>query len=177
MEDLRYKIESLSRQLTDISKDKFDSCISPSNKKYLQVVTHNSSLLYDNLCLTQKVDRLQHKLKRHKLKHTRSDPTPAIITNTEQSPITQENQHEIIKIFERKKTTGTPLVTFLKDEDVKLKKKHRSVTKLKLSSPNDSKLTVFQVSELQSPTSSTSCKVTRKRSRSAPKIIQTSNME
>ncbi|XP_044260340.1 coiled-coil domain-containing protein 39-like [Tribolium madens] len=137
--DLRTKIETLTSELKQILDTKFEAPLSPSNKKYLQLVNQNSSLVYENLYLQMQIDNWNAKT-RHKSEGT------------------------IVKLYEREKRPDIPTVTILNEKEVG----RLSERKIKLPLINDSKLEVFQVSELGS---CDSVKV-KKRSRSAPRIIQ-----
>ncbi|XP_015839098.1 coiled-coil domain-containing protein 39 [Tribolium castaneum] len=140
--DLKTKIETLTAELKQILDMKFAAPLSPSNKKYLQLVNQNSSLVYENLHLQMQVDHLSVK-RRHKSEGT------------------------IVKIYEREKRSDIPTVTILNEKEIGL----RSERKIQLPVINDSKLEVFQVSDLDS---AESVKV-KKRSRSAPRVIQSVN--
>ncbi|RZC35440.1 myosin-3-like, partial [Asbolus verrucosus] len=177
--DLKLKIESLTAELKEILNEKFDSPLSPSNKKYLQLINQNSSLVYENLCLQMQVDQLNLTLKQNKIQRTKSETNSRIQntnkdrrskrTRTTSTTISEDNK--VIKIFERDKRPGLPTVTILNEKEIALKPRS-SERRLQLPVINDSKLEVFQISGFQSKTSVPDTTVTRRKSRSAPKIVQ-----
>nr|XP_023023863.1 uncharacterized protein LOC111512008 isoform X1 [Leptinotarsa decemlineata] len=71
--DYKGKIENLTTDLNDLVNDKLSTPISPSSKKYLQLVKQNGCLVYENLCLQLEVDNLNLKLEKLKLERTRSE--------------------------------------------------------------------------------------------------------
>lgn len=191
--DLKVKIDNLTSEMNQILDQKFDAPLSPSNKKYLQVsptlrvtvdanfvrlqlVNQNCSLVYENLYLQTQVDQLCVKLRRSKIQRTKSE-TNSRIQHTCKERRTKiktpkaTTEEKIIKIFERDKKPGLPTVTILNEKEVTVKL-HSSERKLQLPVVNESKLEVFQVSELQSRSSVSDVAGSRKRSRSAPKIVQ-----
>ncbi|XP_063919872.1 protein Daple-like isoform X2 [Zophobas morio] len=156
VEDFRYKIDTLTSEFKEILNQKFDAPLSPSNKKYLQLVNQNSSLVYENLYLQMQLDQVNLKLRRDKILQTKSETNARIQQTAKEkrakklrSPHRSEDC-KIIKIFEREKQER----------------------KLQLPVVNESKLEVFQVSEVQSRSSVADLTGSRKRSRSAPKIVQ-----
>ncbi|XP_068896977.1 paramyosin-like isoform X1 [Tenebrio molitor] len=174
--DLKVKIDNLTSEMNQILDQKFDAPLSPSNKKYLQLVNQNCSLVYENLYLQTQVDQLCVKLRRSKIQRTKSE-TNSRIQHTCKERRTKiktpkaTTEEKIIKIFERDKKPGLPTVTILNEKEVTVKL-HSSERKLQLPVVNESKLEVFQVSELQSRSSVSDVAGSRKRSRSAPKIVQ-----
>ncbi|VEN43594.1 unnamed protein product [Callosobruchus maculatus] len=89
--DYKARIESLTAELNTILDEKLDSAISPSSKKYMQLVKQNSCLVYENLCLQLEVDNLNLKLEHMKLEKTRSE------TNSRLSYMHHDNveQHKL----------------------------------------------------------------------------------
>ncbi|CAH1971944.1 unnamed protein product [Acanthoscelides obtectus] len=71
--DYKARIEGLTAELNTIVDEKLNSTISPSSKKYMQLLKQNSCLVYENLCLQLEVDNLNLKLDHMKLEKTRSE--------------------------------------------------------------------------------------------------------
>nr|CAH7737163.1 unnamed protein product [Callosobruchus chinensis] len=94
--DYKARIESLTSELNTIVDEKLSSAISPSSKKYMQLVKQNSCLVYENLCLQLEVDNLNLKLEHMKLEKTRSE------TNSRLSYMHHDNAEQ------HKHTCNTP---------------------------------------------------------------------
>lgn len=133
-------------------------------------MNQNSSLIYENLCLQNQVDQLHLVIKNNKHQRTKSESNLRSNRNRREKYRKPRESPKVIKLFEREKKPGIPTLQILDEKEVH--KKHNSVGKLKLPPKNESQLTVFQVSTLQSPTSSVASSLIRKRSKSAPKIVQ-----
>ncbi|KAK9887355.1 hypothetical protein WA026_022024 [Henosepilachna vigintioctopunctata] len=71
--DFKTKIEMMSSAVTDIVDNKYHMYASPSNRKYVQLVRQNSSLVHENLCLQMEIGRLNSLFDRIKLKQTKSE--------------------------------------------------------------------------------------------------------
>ncbi|XP_044754673.1 synaptonemal complex protein 1-like isoform X2 [Coccinella septempunctata] len=71
--DLRSKIETMSSEVEDIVDHRSHLYVSPSNRKYVQLVRQNSSLVHENLCLQMEIDRLNSQFDKMKLKYTKSE--------------------------------------------------------------------------------------------------------
>ncbi|XP_045475093.1 polyamine-modulated factor 1-binding protein 1-like isoform X2 [Harmonia axyridis] len=71
--DLKAKIETMSSEVEDIVDHRSHLYTSPSNRKYVQLVRQNSSLVHENLCLQMEVDRLNSQFDKIKLKYTKSE--------------------------------------------------------------------------------------------------------
>ncbi|XP_056641511.1 uncharacterized protein LOC130448252 [Diorhabda sublineata] len=70
--DYKTKIENLSLELNDLVNEKLNASISPSSKKYLQLVKQNGCLVYENLCLQLDVDNLNFKMEKLKCHQSKS---------------------------------------------------------------------------------------------------------
>ncbi|KAG5873742.1 hypothetical protein JTB14_005164 [Gonioctena quinquepunctata] len=93
--DYKGKIENLTTDLNDLVNDKLNTPISPSSKKYLQLVKQNGCLVYENLCLQLEVDNLNLKLEKCKLEKTVSE------TNSNLKYIHHDNLNAHERKFER----------------------------------------------------------------------------
>ncbi|KAJ8914562.1 hypothetical protein NQ315_010026, partial [Exocentrus adspersus] len=71
--EYKTKIENLTSDLSDLIQEKLNAPISPSSKKYLQLVKQNSCLVYENLCLQLEVDNLNVQFEKMKLERTKSE--------------------------------------------------------------------------------------------------------
>ncbi|KAF2884435.1 hypothetical protein ILUMI_21733 [Ignelater luminosus] len=62
MKNIQATINNIKNEIADIVDKRFKLPISPSNKKYLQIIKQNGMLMHENLCLQMEVDRLTSKL-------------------------------------------------------------------------------------------------------------------
>ncbi|CAG9862175.1 unnamed protein product [Phyllotreta striolata] len=125
--EYKSKIECLNTELNEALTEKIRETLSPSSKKYLQLVKQNSCLVYENLCLQLEVDNLNYKLEKLELKKSKSatnerlsyiphrfpvdlrdpkelyaDETPEKLANDEPKPCcSKTGEYETIKLYER----------------------------------------------------------------------------
>uniref|UniRef100_A0A6P7G4V2 Uncharacterized protein PFB0145c-like n=1 Tax=Diabrotica virgifera virgifera TaxID=50390 RepID=A0A6P7G4V2_DIAVI len=225
--DYKSRIESLTVELNDLVNDKLNTAISCSSKKYLQVVKQNGCLVYENLCLQLEVDNLNFKLEKVKLsqtkystnehlryvKHpTRSQDQSCLRNNSDEAPEKLErepqpcssktNDSDVIKIYERNKSSVIPTIELVKEQKSKIpEKKKRKKKELLQNEPtstksenargvdhtiiednykmkitnNLSRIALFQVSNTTSVTSGMSNYISSsnlKRTQSSPNILE-----
>lgn len=134
MEDLVQQVNDVKKSLEEITDKRFTLPISPSNRKYLQVIKENGLLMYDNMCLKMEVDRLTERIDRMKYVQSNNDLKQKykfISRNAATQTREQHSQHQpqndlnyleqeksdskVIKVFERTETLGTPQIIMLEN--------------------------------------------------------------
>ncbi|XP_031351910.1 uncharacterized protein LOC116177161 isoform X2 [Photinus pyralis] len=128
MEDLAHQVNDVKKSLEEITDKRFTLPISPSNRKYLQVIKENGLLMYDNMCLKMEVDRLTERIDRMKYVQSNNDLKQKY-KFISRNAATQTGKHhprndlncleqekadsKVIKVFERTETLGTPQIIML----------------------------------------------------------------
>ncbi|KAK5644567.1 hypothetical protein RI129_005867 [Pyrocoelia pectoralis] len=140
MDNLVKQVNSVKTNLEEVIDKRFMFPISPSNRKYLQVIKENGLLMYDNLCLQMEIDRLTQRIDRIKYSQSNKDikqkykfisknattqtgeqHSSAKLKKSQQNVILtsvrEEKSHsKVIKVFERTETVGTPQIIMLEND-------------------------------------------------------------
>ncbi|XP_018570606.1 structural maintenance of chromosomes protein 4-like [Anoplophora glabripennis] len=137
--DYKMKIENLTSELNDLVNEKLHSSISPSSKKYLQLVKQNGCLVYENLCLQLEVDNLNLKFEKLKLERTRSETNSRLKYIHHEIP-TKRNERP-----DKKKLHKDPKRVRIQDETPeKLEKEPRPSCSGIQSSKNEKVIKIFE---------------------------------
>ncbi|KAJ8928252.1 hypothetical protein NQ314_019202 [Rhamnusium bicolor] len=142
--DYKTKIENLSSELNELISGRWSTPMSPSSKKYLQLVKQNSCLVYENLCLQLEVDNLNLKFEKLKLERTKSETNSRLKYIHHIKPeIEQEKNH-------KKKSHKEPKRVRINDETPeKLEKEPKpSCSRNRSPSKNEKIVKIFERVEL-----------------------------
>lgn len=152
-QDLKSKISFLSDEIEDIIKQRFQIYISPSNRKYIQLVRQNSSLIHENLTLYLEIERLNSQFDKIKLKYTKSETNNRLkymhsIKSETMEKCSIHNNHKHVKKDSGKKVR---IKTDLKQHSTSVldRPEKLSSTKLKSSCPSEI-IKIFDRSECRS---------------------------